>query len=91
MITLYHVPGARSARSLWLLHELGVEFELVEMAFDLKVLRAPEYLAIHPLGRVPCLVDAGPNGFRVRRDRAVFMRKIRRWPTWTRPGSSGAV
>ena len=44
MITLYHVPGARSTRSLWLLNELGVEFELDEMAFDLKVLRAPEYL-----------------------------------------------
>ena len=57
MITLYHVPSARSTRSLWLLNELGIEFELVEMAFDLKVLRAPEYLAIHPLGRVPCLVD----------------------------------
>lgn len=63
MITLYHVPGARSTRSLWLLHELGVEFELVEMAFDLKVLRAPEYLAIHPLGRVPCLVDDGQTIF----------------------------
>lgn len=59
MITLYHVPGARSTRSLWLLHELGLDFELVEMPFDLKSLRAPEYLAVHPLGRVPCLVDEG--------------------------------
>ena len=33
------------------------------MAFDLKVLRAPEYLAIHPLGRVPCLVDDGQTIF----------------------------
>ena len=57
MTKLYHVPGARSTRSLWLLNELGIEFELVEMPFDLKYLRAPEYLAIHPLGRVSCLVD----------------------------------
>lgn len=57
MITLYHVPGSRSTRSLWLLNELGIEYEIVEMAFDMKVLRAPKYLAIHPLGRVPCLVD----------------------------------
>ena len=57
MLKLYHVPGARSTRSLWLLKELEIEFSVVEMALDLKVLRAPDYLAIHPLGRVPCLAD----------------------------------
>jgi glutathione S-transferase len=46
-------------RTLWLLNELGLDFELVTMPLDLKILRAPEYLAIHPLGRVPCLVDDG--------------------------------
>jgi len=59
MITLYHVAGARSMRSLWLLNELGLSFKLVEMPFDLSVLRTPEYLAISPLGRVPALTD-GP-------------------------------
>lgn len=57
MITLYHCPESRSQRSLWMLEELGLEFELVELAFSQKVLRGPEYLALHPLGRVPCLVD----------------------------------
>jgi glutathione S-transferase len=57
MITLYHSPRSRSTRSLWLLNELGLEFELVTMPLDLKILRAPEYLAVHPLGRVPCLID----------------------------------
>ena len=46
-------------RTLWLLNELGLDFELHTMPLDLKILRAPEYLAIHPLGRVPCLVDDG--------------------------------
>jgi glutathione S-transferase len=46
-------------RTLWLLNELGLDFELVTMPLDLKILRAPEYLSIHPLGRVPCLVDDG--------------------------------
>ena len=63
MIVLYHVPGSRSMRSLWLLHELarnvGLAFDVKTLAFDLKVLRSPEYLAVHPLGRVPCLVDDG--------------------------------
>ncbi len=44
-------------RSLWLLRELGLEFELEEMPFDMKVLRGADYLSLHPLGRVPCLVD----------------------------------
>ena len=55
MLKLYHCPNARSMRSLWLLYELDVKFELVEMPFDQKYTRSPEYLAIHPLGRVPCL------------------------------------
>jgi glutathione S-transferase len=59
MLTLYHSPRSRSMRTLWLLNELGLDFELVTMPLDLKILRAPEYLAIHPLGRVPCLVDDG--------------------------------
>ncbi|MGE0483826.1 MAG: glutathione S-transferase family protein [Gammaproteobacteria bacterium] len=57
MITLYHCAGARSMRSVWLLHELGLEFELVTLPFSMAGLRTPEYLAISPLGRVPCLLD----------------------------------
>ena len=43
-------------RSLWLLHEMGLKFDLKVMPFG-PALRDPEYLAVHPLGRVPCLVD----------------------------------
>jgi glutathione S-transferase len=59
MITLYHVPRSRSVRSLWLLNELGVPFTVVEMPFTMKSLRTPEYLAISPAGRVPCIDDDG--------------------------------
>lgn len=54
---IYHCRGARSARSVWLLNELGLDFEVVELEFSMASLRSPEYLAISPLGRVPCLVD----------------------------------
>jgi glutathione S-transferase len=57
MLTLYHCPETRSMRSLWLIYELGIPFQLVEMPFDLRHTRSPQYLAIHPLGRVPCLTD----------------------------------
>jgi glutathione S-transferase len=54
MITLHHCPQTRSMRSLWLLHELGVEFEVVKHGFD-KSLRDPSYLKMSPAGRVPSL------------------------------------
>jgi glutathione S-transferase len=54
MITLHHCPQTRSMRSLWLLHELGVPFEVVTYAFD-KSLRAPAFLEKSLAGRVPAL------------------------------------
>jgi len=44
-------------RSLWLLHEMQIEFKLHEIEFSMAALRTPEYLGISPLGRVPCLRD----------------------------------
>src|SRR5258708_26916089 len=57
MLKLYHCAETRSMRSLWLLNELQIPFELIDMPFDLSVLRSADYLAVHPLGRVPCLLD----------------------------------
>lgn len=54
MIRLHHCHQTRSMRSLWLLNELGVDFELVVHPFD-RTLRAPEYLVLNPAGRVPAL------------------------------------
>lgn len=52
-IRLHHCHEARSMRSLWLLNELGLDFELVVHPFD--GLRSADYLGIHPLGRVPAI------------------------------------
>ena len=54
---LYHCPGSRSIRIVWLLEELGLEYELVSMPLGDAQMRTPEYLAIHPAGRVPALED----------------------------------
>jgi glutathione S-transferase len=59
VLKLYHCAETRSMRSLWLLNELRIPFELIEMRFDLSILRSADYLDVHPLGRVPCLVDGG--------------------------------
>ncbi len=57
MITLHHLNFSRSTRVLWLLEELGVEYELVTYERD-QNLRAPASLAkIHPLGKAPVITD----------------------------------
>lgn len=54
VIRLHHCAQTRSMRALWLMHELGLDFEVVRHPFD-KTLRRPEYLALNPAGRVPAL------------------------------------
>ena len=56
MITLYHCANARSFRPLWTLEELGLPYELKMLPFPPRV-RAPDYLAINPLGTIPTFFD----------------------------------
>ena len=55
---LYHCKNARSLRPLWALEELGLDYELVNMAFPPRA-NYPGYLNINPLGTVPTFVDGG--------------------------------
>ena len=54
MIILHHCPQTRSMRTLWLLHELDVPFDVRTYPFN-KTLRRPEFLELSPAGRVPAL------------------------------------
>lgn len=54
MIRLHHCHQTRSMRSLWLLHEIGVDFDLLVYPFD-KTLREDPYRSLNPTGRVPTL------------------------------------
>ncbi|APX11772.1 glutathione S-transferase family protein [Tateyamaria omphalii] len=62
MITLHHCPQTRSMRTLWLLHELDVPFQVQIHPFD-KSLRTPEFLSLSPAGRVPALEIDGERMF----------------------------
>lgn len=53
---LWHCEDARSIRPLWLLEELGVEFELETLPFPPRF-RSPEFKQINPLGTVPYFTD----------------------------------
>lgn len=56
MLKLYHCKNARSLRPLWMLEELGLPYELEVLPFPPRVFKK-EYLAINPLGTVPCFFD----------------------------------
>ncbi|MET0404970.1 MAG: glutathione S-transferase family protein [Cystobacter sp.] len=54
---LYFAPRTRATRARWLLEELGVPYELVKLDLTRQENTTPAYLAVHPLGEVPALVD----------------------------------
>ena len=53
---LYHCVGARSLRAVWMLEEMGLDYELVVLPFPPRVFKK-EYLAVNPLGTIPFLID----------------------------------
>ncbi len=57
MLKLHHAPNSRAGRIVWLLEELGLEYELNRMEFHPRALKSDEHRARHPLGRVPVLED----------------------------------
>lgn len=58
MITLHHLENSRSQRILWLLEELGVDYEIKHYKRDAKTsLAPPELSKIHPLGKSPVITD----------------------------------
>lgn len=58
MIIVHHLEHSRSQRILWLLEELGVEYEIHYYERDPKTNLAPEALReVHPLGKSPVITD----------------------------------
>lgn len=57
MITIYHVPGTRSVRPIWLCHELGLEIAIERIDPSPGYRRSPEWRAISPAGKVPAMRD----------------------------------
>jgi glutathione S-transferase len=58
MITVHHLEESRSLRVLWLLEELGLDYEVRHYKRDpVTRLGPPELRAIHALGKSPILVD----------------------------------
>lgn len=58
MIVVHHLNNSRSQRVLWLLEELGLDYEVRRYEREGKTMLAPDALkAVHPLGKSPVLED----------------------------------
>lgn len=89
-IILWHVPLSRSMRILWLLNELDLPFSLRVMDLRSKDMRAAEYAAIHPVGRVPAIQI---DGSVIHESGAIieYLCETRGRDLWRAPGDEGRM
>jgi len=59
VITIHHSPQSRSLRVVWLCEELGLAYRVEPVAMFSDAMKRPDYLKIHPLGKVPAIEDDG--------------------------------
>lgn len=54
---LYYAQNSRAVRIAWLSEELGLDYDIERFELGSRDMRGPDYLAVHPMGRVPTLED----------------------------------
>jgi len=54
-LTLYHAAPSRSSIVHWMLEEVGEPYDLHLLSLKAGENRAPQYLAVNPMGKVPAL------------------------------------
>ena len=57
IMKVFYAPQSRAVRTVWLIEEIGLPYELERFTLGQKEMRVPEYTAINPNGRVPTLID----------------------------------
>jgi glutathione S-transferase len=56
-IVLFHHPFSRAANVVWMLEEVGVDYELRFVDIMKGAQKSPELLAMNPMGKLPTLKD----------------------------------
>ena len=59
MLTLYHAIPSRSSIARWMLEEVGEPYDIHLLSLQKGENRAPAYLAVNPMGKVPALDHDG--------------------------------
>jgi len=66
MIIVHHLENSRSQRILWMLEELGLDYQIKRYERDPKTMLAPpELKRVHSLGKSPVIEDLDADGGRV--------------------------
>ena len=63
MLKIYHSPGTRGFRVIWLCEELSVPYEIVPVNFAAAYRATPEWRALNPVGKVPVMTDGDMTMF----------------------------
>jgi glutathione S-transferase len=56
-IVLYHHPWSRASTVVWMLEEIGVDYELRWTDIRAGAQKTPEFLELNPMGKLPVLTD----------------------------------
>lgn len=57
MLEIYHSPGTRGFRVMWVCEELKIPYEIRPVDFSASYRRSPEWRAMHPVSKVPVMDD----------------------------------
>ncbi len=57
MLEIYHSPGTRGFRVMWVCEELKIPYEIRPVDFSAGYRRSPEWRAMHPVSKVPVMED----------------------------------
>jgi glutathione S-transferase len=56
-IAFYHNPQSRGRIVHWMLEEVNAPYEIKVVDFERKEHKAPDFLAINPMGKIPAIID----------------------------------
>ena len=91
-LTLYHAAPSRSSIVRWMLEEVGEPYDIHQVSLSKGDNRAPEYLAVNPMGKVPRRSGMAMPSSPKRRQSAPISRMNSRVPSSTsRSGTRAAV
>lgn len=61
MLTIYHVPGTRGIRTIWLCEELSLPYKIEQVDFSPEFRSSEAWRSMNPVGKVPVLQDTGAD------------------------------
>ena len=56
-IVVYHHPFSRAANVVWMLEELGLDYEIEHVDIMSGAQKSAEFLKLNPMGKLPTIVD----------------------------------